>query len=66
MTGSMGEEIMGGAHPDTLVYLRVRDADAIASEFGVQAKDAPWACETELCDPDGNRIRIGTLGTPRE
>lgn len=53
-------EHQGDAHPDTLVYLRVRDVDAIASEFGVQAKDAPWAREIELRDPDGNRLRIGT------
>ncbi|MFG6294751.1 VOC family protein, partial [Streptomyces rochei] len=35
------------------------DVEAIASEFGVQAKDAPWAREIELRDPDGNRLRIG-------
>jgi len=50
----------GDARPDTLVYLRVRDVDAVASAFGVQAKDAPWAREVELRDPDGNRLRIGT------
>ncbi|WP_254716879.1 hypothetical protein [Actinomadura sp. WMMB 499] len=48
------------ARPDTLVYLRVRDVDAIASEFGVRTEDAPWAREIELRDPDGNRLRIGT------
>lgn len=52
-------EHTGDARPDTLVYLRVRDVDAIASEFDVQAKDAPWAREIELRDPDGNRVRIG-------
>jgi hypothetical protein len=50
----------GDARPDTLVYLRVRDVDAIAAEFGVRAQDAPWAREIELRDPDGNRLRIGT------
>jgi catechol 2,3-dioxygenase-like lactoylglutathione lyase family enzyme len=50
----------GDARPDTLVYLRVHDIEAIASEFGVHAKDAPWAREIELRDPDGNRLRIGT------
>jgi len=50
----------GDARPDTLVYLRVRDVEAVASEFGVQAKDAPWAREIELRDPGGNRLRIGT------
>ncbi|MEU5840179.1 glyoxalase superfamily protein [Streptomyces diacarni] len=53
-------EHKGDARPDTLVYLRVRNVEAIASEFGVQAKDAPWAREIELRDPDGNRLRIGT------
>lgn len=53
----------GDARPDTLVYLRVRDVEAIAAEFGVAAEDAPWAREIELRDPDGNRLRIGT---PRE
>jgi hypothetical protein len=51
----------GDARPDTLVYIRVRDVDAIAAEFGVQPEDAPWAREIELCDLDGNRLRIGTL-----
>lgn len=53
-------EHQGDARPDTLVYLRVRDVDANASEFGVQVKDAPWGREIELRDPDGNRLRIGT------
>lgn len=50
----------GDARPDTLIYLRVRDVDVIASEFGVQVEGAPWAREIELRDPDGNRLRIGT------
>lgn len=50
----------GDARPDTLIYLRLRDVDAIASEFGVQPEEAPWAREIELRDPDGNRLRIGT------
>ncbi|WP_423834777.1 glyoxalase superfamily protein [Streptomyces manipurensis] len=53
-------EHTGDARPDTLVYLRVRDVDAVAAEFGVQPEDAPWAREIELRDPDGNRLRIGT------
>ncbi|MFE9454451.1 glyoxalase superfamily protein [Streptomyces sp. NPDC006739] len=53
-------EHQGDARPDTLVYLRVRDVDAVASEFGVRARDLPWAREVELRDPDGNRLRIGT------
>jgi hypothetical protein len=50
----------GDARPDTLVYIRVRDVDVIAAEFGLQAKDSPWAREIELSDSDGNRLRIGT------
>jgi catechol 2,3-dioxygenase-like lactoylglutathione lyase family enzyme len=49
----------GDARPDMLVYLRVRDVDAIACEFGVQVRDAPWAREIELRDPHGNQLRIG-------
>lgn len=50
----------GDARPDTLLYLRTRDVEAIASEFDVQVEDAPWGREIELRDPDGNRLRIGT------
>lgn len=53
-------EHQGDARPDTLVYLRVRDVEAVAAEFGVPVKDAPWAREIELRDPDGNRLRVGT------
>lgn len=53
-------EHTGDARPDTLVYLRVHDVGAVASEFGVPVMDAPWAQEIELRDPDGNRLRIGT------
>ncbi|MFF8831190.1 glyoxalase superfamily protein [Streptomyces sp. NPDC015131] len=53
-------EHTGDARPDTLVYLRVRDVDAVAAEFGAPVATAPWARETELRDPDGNRLRVGT------
>ena len=53
-------EHTGDARPDTLVYLRVRDVDAVAAEFGAQVRDAPWAREVELRDPDGNRLRVAT------
>ncbi len=53
-------EHTGDARPDTLVYLRVADVDAVAAEFGVRVEDAPWAREVELRDPDGNRLRVGT------
>ena len=48
------------ALPAALVYLRVRDVDAIAAEFDMCPEEAPWAREIELRDPDGNRLRIGT------
>lgn len=38
--------LAGTAHPDTLIYLRVRDVDAIAAEFGARTAAAPWARET--------------------
>lgn len=54
-------EHKGDARPDTLRYLRVREVDAVADEFGVKAKDAAWARESELRDdPDGNRLWVGT------
>jgi len=53
-------EHRGDARPDTLVYLRVAEVDAIAAEFDVSVEEAPWAREIELRDPDGNRLRIGT------
>ena len=53
-------EHAGDASPDSLVYLRVADVDAIAAEFGVSVEEQPWAREIELRDPDDNRLRIGT------
>jgi len=54
-------EHTGDARPDTLIYLFVRDVDAVADEFGMTPEEAPWAREIELRDPDGNRLRIGTV-----
>lgn len=56
-------EHRGDARPGTLVYLRVHDVDAVAAEFGAVPEDAPWGREVELRDPDGNRLRVGTVGT---
>jgi hypothetical protein len=50
----------GDARPDTLLYLRVADVDAIAEEFATEVVEMPWARELHLTDPDGNRLRIGT------
>jgi Glyoxalase superfamily protein len=51
-------EHRGDARPDTLVGLFVRDIDAIVAEFGRPPEEPPYACEFELRDPDGNRLRI--------
>lgn len=53
-------EHTGDARPDTLIYLRVSDVDALAGEFRATVEQAPWAREIQLRDPDGNRLRIGT------
>ncbi|HEX3424755.1 MAG TPA: glyoxalase superfamily protein [Acidimicrobiales bacterium] len=53
-------EHLGDARPDTLVYLRLGDVDAVAAEFGGRVKNIP-GCEVELRDPDNNRIRIAGL-----
>ncbi|MEU0055987.1 glyoxalase superfamily protein [Streptomyces sp. NPDC006334] len=51
----------GDARPDTLLYLRVGDLDAVAAEFGVRAGETPWGRELRLTDPDGNRLRVGPV-----
>jgi catechol 2,3-dioxygenase-like lactoylglutathione lyase family enzyme len=57
-------EHLGDARPGGLAYLWVDDVDAVAAEFRTPIDDNPWARDTELVDPDGNRIRVGT--SPRE
>ena len=52
-------EHTGDARPDTLIYLRLRDLEAIAEEFGAAVEQMPWGPEARLRDPDGNRLRIG-------
>jgi hypothetical protein len=52
-------EHTGDARPDTLIYLRLRDLEAIAEEFGAAVEQMPWGGEVRLRDPDGNRVRIG-------
>ncbi len=59
-------EHMGDAHPFALVYYYVDDVDWFANEFGVEVEDQPWARDIQLTDPDGNRLRIGTVHEPRE
>jgi catechol 2,3-dioxygenase-like lactoylglutathione lyase family enzyme len=50
----------GDASPDTLVYIRLANVDAVAREFGVTVERHSWAREVALADPDGNRLRVGT------
>jgi len=50
----------GDARPDTLIYLRLRDMEVVAEEFGAAVGQMPWGPEVWLRDPDGNRLRIGT------
>ena len=45
-------EHTGDARPDTLIYLRLRDLDVIAKEFGVAVQQMPWGGEVKICDPD--------------
>ena len=52
-------EHTGDARPDTLIYLHLRDLEAIAKEFGAAVEQMPWGPEVQLRDPDGNRLRIG-------
>ena len=51
-------EHTGDATPDTLVYLRVDDLEAVAREFGAEIVEQPWGREVWLSDPDGNRLRL--------
>lgn len=56
-------EHTGDARPDTLIYLRLRDLDAIAAEFGAAVEQMPWGPEVWLRDLDGNRLRVGMLAS---
>lgn len=58
-------EHTGDALPDTLIYLRLRDLETIAAEFGVEVTRTEWdTLEFELTDPDGNRLRVGMPTKP--
>lgn len=55
-------EHTGDARPGTLVYLYVEDVDAVARSLGVtEIDDMPWGRDFEVTDPDGNRLRIGSV-----
>lgn len=57
-------EHTGDAPHHSVCYFYVDDVDAIAAEFDVPVTTAPWAREVHLTDPDGNRLRIGTVAEP--
>lgn len=53
-------EHLGDAPPGSLAYFWVDDLDAIATDFGAEIVEQPWAREVALTDPDGNRLRVAT------
>ncbi|QLQ37217.1 glyoxalase superfamily protein [Micromonospora robiginosa] len=55
-------EHAGDATPGTLLYLYVDDVDALAAACGgVEVRSQDWGRDFEVTDPDGNRIRVGTV-----
>jgi len=48
----------GDGGPDTLVYVRHSELDALAEQLGVELTEVPWGRELKVRDPDGNRLRI--------
>lgn len=54
-------EHTGDAPPRSVAYFYVDDVDALAAAVDAEIETMPWAREFEATDPDGNRLRIGTL-----
>ena len=54
-------EHRGDAQPDGLLYLRVTDVAPVAAAFGAEIHDSGARHEVSLVDPDGNRVRVGSL-----
>jgi catechol 2,3-dioxygenase-like lactoylglutathione lyase family enzyme len=48
----------GDATPDTLIYIRHSELDALADLLGQRPTEVPWGRELKVEDPDGNRLRI--------
>lgn len=46
------------ASPDSLVYVRHSELDALAHQLGAEITEVPWGRELKVQDPDGNRLRI--------
>lgn len=53
-------EHTGDAVPGTLVHLWVENVDDMARVLGGTVEEEPWGRMTDVTDPDGNRLRIGT------
>jgi hypothetical protein len=58
-------EHQGDARPDTLVYVRVKDVDAVAKEFGIDVEEQPWAreCHRSRWQSSARRNAYGVRGT---
>jgi catechol 2,3-dioxygenase-like lactoylglutathione lyase family enzyme len=56
-------EHTGDAPTGSVAYFYVETIDDLATEFGVAIETQPWGREIELVDPDGNRIRVGAVGS---
>lgn len=55
-------EHTGDARPDTLLYLYVDDVDAVAAAYGgAEIEVMDWGRQFTVTDPDGNRLRVGTV-----
>lgn len=54
-------EHLGDAPPHSVAYFYVDDVAAVAERVGATVEEQPWGREIELTDPDGNRLRIGTV-----
>ncbi|MGK2947845.1 MAG: bleomycin resistance protein [Acidimicrobiales bacterium] len=56
-------EHTGDAPPGSVAYFYVDDVDALAADLDLRVAPQPWGREIEVTDPDGNRLRIGTVST---
>jgi len=54
-------EHTGDAPPGCVAYFYVDDVDAVAATVGAEVETVPWGRQFSLTDPDGNRLRIGTV-----
>jgi catechol 2,3-dioxygenase-like lactoylglutathione lyase family enzyme len=57
-------EHTGDAPLRSLAYFYVDDVDDLAARLDVPVSIEAWGREIEQTDPDGNRVRIGTVTGP--